>query len=152
MNWEALGALGEIVGAVAVILTLGYLAVQIRQNTRAVRRSSHQSAVDAFVNVNLTLLQDSEITRIVNTGLQRPEELDANELTRFERWAGANQAHYQNLFYQYQDGIIEDELWKSYETTLREFVGTPGFTKYWERCRHRFSSSYQEFVERLRSS
>ena len=34
MNWEALGAIGEIVGAVAVVVTLGYLAVQIRKNTR----------------------------------------------------------------------------------------------------------------------
>ena len=37
MNWEALGAIGEIVGAVGVILTLGYLAVQIRQNVAQVR-------------------------------------------------------------------------------------------------------------------
>ena len=36
MNWEALGAIGEIVGAIAVVLTLGYLAVQMRQNTRVV--------------------------------------------------------------------------------------------------------------------
>ena len=37
MNWEALGAIGEIVGAVAVVLTLGYLAVQILQNVAQVR-------------------------------------------------------------------------------------------------------------------
>ena len=45
MNWEALGAIGEIVGAVAVIATLGYLAVQIRQNTRSVRAATLQSVL-----------------------------------------------------------------------------------------------------------
>ena len=42
MNWEALGAIGEIVGAVAVVVTLGYLAVQIRQNTRSAKVFSNQ--------------------------------------------------------------------------------------------------------------
>jgi hypothetical protein len=41
INWEAVGAIGEIVGAVAVVLTLGYLAVQIRQNTNASRAQSY---------------------------------------------------------------------------------------------------------------
>ena len=45
MNWEAIGAVGEVLGAVGVIATLGYLAVQIRQNTRTVKSSAYQSAV-----------------------------------------------------------------------------------------------------------
>jgi hypothetical protein len=34
MNWEAIGAIGEILGAVAVVATLGYLATQIKQSRR----------------------------------------------------------------------------------------------------------------------
>lgn len=37
MNWDALGAIGEMLGAIGVIATLLYLSVQIRQNTRAIR-------------------------------------------------------------------------------------------------------------------
>jgi hypothetical protein len=44
MNWEALGAIGEIVGTVAVVVTLGYLAVQIRQNTRTMRAPSNHAS------------------------------------------------------------------------------------------------------------
>ena len=40
MNWDAIGAIGEVVGALAVFITLGYLAVQIRQNTKAVRATA----------------------------------------------------------------------------------------------------------------
>jgi hypothetical protein len=40
MNWEAIGAVGEVAGAIGVIATLGYLAVQIRHNTRSVRAAS----------------------------------------------------------------------------------------------------------------
>ena len=43
MNWEAIGAVGEVVGAIGVIATLGYLAVQIRQNSNVVRSSTRQA-------------------------------------------------------------------------------------------------------------
>jgi hypothetical protein len=43
MNWEAIGAVGETVGALAVLVTLVYLAVQIRQNTKAVRAAAVDS-------------------------------------------------------------------------------------------------------------
>jgi len=49
MNWEAVGAVGEILGAIAVLITLGYLAVQIRQNTRAMKTSALSSLHDVHL-------------------------------------------------------------------------------------------------------
>jgi len=46
MNWEAIGAIGEVGGAVAVIATVIYLARQIRQNTSALRSTATQAAHD----------------------------------------------------------------------------------------------------------
>ena len=54
MNWDAIGAIGEVIGALAVFITLGYLAIQIRQNTKAVRASALDSSVNA-VNAVRTL-------------------------------------------------------------------------------------------------
>ncbi len=46
MNWEAIGSIGEIVGAIAVVATLGYLATQIRSNTRALSAQTRHSISD----------------------------------------------------------------------------------------------------------
>ena len=46
MNWEAAGAIGEIVGAIGVLATLIYLAAQIRDNTRSLQAASLQSVLD----------------------------------------------------------------------------------------------------------
>ena len=48
MNWEALGALANLLAAIGVIATLIYLSIQIRQNTKAVRSSSIQNLVQSF--------------------------------------------------------------------------------------------------------
>ena len=53
MNWEAAGALGEILGAIGVILTLVYLAIQIKRNTAALRVNAMQDLSQASVELSL---------------------------------------------------------------------------------------------------
>ena len=69
MDWDALGALAELAGALAVFLTLVYLALQIRQNTHATRSSSHHAVTDALNHLNLTLAQDEKVANIWITGM-----------------------------------------------------------------------------------
>jgi hypothetical protein len=71
MNWEAIGAIGEIVGAVAVVATLFYLAVQVRQNSRFVERSNEYANATSmyqsqsmYVQVFSQLAQDAELAAI----------------------------------------------------------------------------------------
>lgn len=52
MNWEAIGASGEVVGAIAVILTLLYLAIQIRQNTRAVDETRKAAVAQMYLKAS----------------------------------------------------------------------------------------------------
>ena len=61
MNWEAIGAIGEIVGAVAVVLTVGYLAVQIRQNTRSVRAATHHSSMRGASEIQNMFAQSEDL-------------------------------------------------------------------------------------------
>ena len=61
MNWEAIGVIAEVVGAVAVVATLTYLAVQIRQNTQVTKASTAQQMTDKWVSINLFLAQNGEI-------------------------------------------------------------------------------------------
>ena len=58
MNWEAIGATGEVVGAVAVFATLVYLAIQIRQNTASLKASSHHAITDSFNAINVKIVED----------------------------------------------------------------------------------------------
>jgi hypothetical protein len=48
MNWEAISALGQIVGAIAVVISVIYLPLQVRSNARQTRLASMRSMSDAF--------------------------------------------------------------------------------------------------------
>ena len=77
MNWDALGAIGEIVGAIAVVATLAYLAVQIRQNNKL----SQTTAVQAVSQQNLDFLgmlaTNPDLGELWFKGAENYDKLDA---------------------------------------------------------------------------
>ena len=83
MNWEMIGAIGEIAGAVAVVLTLAYLARQVRDSARQDRR--HQSAELQRDSVKIVdaLTRDPLLPGIFLRGLRDLASLDEEETVRF---------------------------------------------------------------------
>lgn len=90
MNWEAIAAIGEMIGAIGVILTLGYLAYQVRQNTHQLAQNERTS-IAAAINVSTTSYRENrrfiytsaEVSEIVRNGMMDPESLDENDRYRF---------------------------------------------------------------------
>ena len=82
MNWDAIGAIGEVVGAAAVVVSIVYLAVQIRQNT-----SSTKSAVESEIALALANAAfegaDGPIPEIMFRGLGDFDKLNDEEKARF---------------------------------------------------------------------
>jgi len=76
MNWEAIGAMGEIVGAAAVVATLGYLAVQIRHSTKVARSATRQSIVEMTMSTARDIVSDGELAELLIRDM-RGEELGA---------------------------------------------------------------------------
>ena len=88
MNWEAIGAVGEVVGAAGVIASLVYLAVQIRQNTRSVRRTSARQSSEKNALALRALADYSDLFSGNHMGLDRIAELNPSERTRFDMIMG----------------------------------------------------------------
>lgn len=118
-----LGAIGEFVGAIGVIATLIYLAMQIRQNTRAMDESrrlalaqTYQMRADALQDMLVTAAS-SEIGAILVklTASGYPENIEAldglstEERGRFRQWQIAQQTHWDNMHFQYQQGFLDQE-------------------------------------------
>lgn len=86
MNWEAIGAVGEVVGAVAVIATILYLAAQVRMSNRFEAANHQDIHMDRIRERMLVLAQDGELSQIVRTAAQGGELTDA-ELARARSFA-----------------------------------------------------------------
>ena len=82
MNWEAIGAIGEVLGAAGVIFTLVYLAVQIRQNTAMTRMSAMQHIIQGGVDHNRAIADNPELAALLNKAVDNPEALTNDEKLR----------------------------------------------------------------------
>ena len=121
MEWtiQDLGALGEFVGAFAVVVPLIYLAVQLRQNTTSIQTSSYQEWASLHADT-FAGLQDKELARIVFRGCEDSKQLDEESYPLFMIWARRYMHMQQAQFYLYQKGAIEQSLW---EKNLEDLIG-----------------------------
>ncbi len=76
MNWTAIGAIGEVLGAVAVVLSLVYVAAQVRHNTTALSRAASADAIAGIRNWNQCLIEDPVMVRIFSQGVEDMDALD----------------------------------------------------------------------------
>jgi hypothetical protein len=72
MNWDAIGALAETIGALAVVISLIYLAVQIRSGTKALRTTLRDSAFRYLGEWKYVLSADPELPWLFKRGLRNP--------------------------------------------------------------------------------
>ena len=83
MNWEAIGAVGEILGAIAVLVTLVYLAAQVRQNSRFVKAATYHSTMRARNEFNFAVATTPELSALLIRAQDKGTTLDAEERQRF---------------------------------------------------------------------
>ncbi len=126
MTIMELGALGELLGAFGVIITLVYLAVQIKQNTRSMNENkllalaqTYQMRADALQGMLVRAACSETLGPLIVklTGLGYPTDLTSldriteEERGIFKQWQIAQQTHWDNMFYQYQQGFIDPEYY-----------------------------------------
>ena len=110
MTLQDLGNLGEFVGAIAVVISLVYLAAQIRQNTRALHSSSYSQAAEQLWLANLAIAQDRDLARIVADD-SAGEPLSLEDTARLNSVLNLFFYGCENLFRQYERGLLDSDTW-----------------------------------------
>ena len=152
MDWDAVGAIGELVGAAAVVASLAYLAVQIRQNTRSMQAASYDSIVSAGRDLSFQINRDSELGRIYGMGLASPDRLSPADRARF---SGVMEAYFrlvENIFHQGLRGTIDEEMIAGWLNYAMQTVSLPGGVAWWEANHQHFSPRFRQWVETQRST
>ena len=145
MNWEALGAIGEIVGAVAVVVTLGYLAVQIRQNTRSMRTATRQNVLGDSISFLEHLFTDPELARVWGDGIRDSESLSEPERHRFHLFAMSFFRRFESIHQHHREGLLPTSDWAGLRDSVLEGVARPGLLAWWESNSFRFNPYFREF-------
>ena len=126
MSLNDLANLGQVIGAIAVVVSLIYVALQIRQNTNAVRSATAQTVHEHYAKWYHLVAADDELAKIVANGLRDYESLSEHERVRFVATFMAFLSYTQNAFLKWREGLLASPLWLGWELVIMNLVCAPG--------------------------
>jgi len=143
VNWDAIGAIGEVVGAIAVIATLGYLALQVRQNSkmmkaniRELRTSSSQAVIFEFARNTESLLKQS-----------RGEHVSDQDALRMQILIRAQMRDWESYEHQYRNGLFDKNEWEGMRENIKRQMHDQAHKEFWEACGIEFSVPFQLTID-----
>jgi len=148
MNWDAIGAMGEIVGAAAVVASLVYLAVQIRNQNRESRMSAMHD-ISVGYRDGLAGMAEGDMADLFAKAIDDYESLTRPEMLRLIAAASRQYRVWEEAYLLYESGYLEKRTW---ETMLRQFNGYNSvrpFYEVWAIRKQYFDNEFREFVDSL---
>jgi hypothetical protein len=147
LSLETLANLGEFVSAFAVVLSLVYLAYQVRQNTLSLRTENYARALDRVAAQQARMSADPAMAALFGRGV-----LDTSSLTPEQRiqfaWAFYEMfGAFEFMYHQSRAGALQAEVWERWSATLSWWISLPGVQAWWRAKPTPFSASFSEFVE-----
>ena len=156
MNWEAIGAVGEIMGAIAVVVSLVYLASQIKHNTVQVEaqvKALHQDAINAastdFTRFRLSIAQDPQVAALWRKGTEDFGSLTTDEKAQIEMLFSELFWAYENMLMRRGLDAVDDEMWKLVEQNIDVWAINAGIREWWPSERKFHSSELVSVVDRI---
>lgn len=128
---DALGNLGDFIGGIGVVVTLIYLASQIRQNTTALRTASRQEIASGYRESNRLRLDPAASLAWV-TGLSSFPNMPFEARSRFGTVMIDEALFFQGAFAIHESGQLEESTYTAYLDWFTSIVATPGGAVWWE--------------------
>ena len=148
MNWDAIGAIGEIVGASAVVCSLIYLAVQIRNQNKESQAAAVHEIIEGYRS-SVAQLLESEMAEIWILGIDDYHQLSRTQKLRFDIYLMTTLRSFEDAYFQWKQKRLDDDIWKSALTPLIDLKATDAFGHYWQERKHQFRVEFADYVDKL---
>ena len=146
MNWDAINTVIQVVGLIAVVVTLVYLAAQVRQGNVFAKLQARQRMIEQQDSELYAQMADPSITYAsVKDG-----PLTADEQARLSLFLIAFLRQREWEWFQYREGVLDEAAYRSYHDVILIHLGTPRARKWWKSLgRFAFNAEFAEQVDQL---
>jgi hypothetical protein len=156
LSWQDLGSIGEIISAIAVVVSLVYLAFQIRQNTsqidhntKAAQATASDSSITHAMVARQAIFENEDVARIYNEGSMAPDSHSEQDRLRFRLIVHNILWSIWNLQSQAQIGGLAKETWEAQLMILKRMMSSMRVRWFWSNYRGEFGGSFQTEVAKI---
>ena len=133
MNWDAIGAIGEIVGAIAVVATLLYLARQTRVTGKATVSASRSASAMAIAELDREIARDPQLAQVFLKSTQSEiADYDDLEWLRFTGFARSLIGLIEEQYVQSEQGTTDPEIADIQIAALIGLMEYPAWRNFWQ--------------------
>ena len=147
MNWEAMAAIGEILGAAAVAVTLVNLAIQTRHARRVAEASAPQWIADSFRHHGSPFEADPSFASLFRHGINDWESLDRNQQTLLHNHLAQNLLHADAVLTLQRKGLVTEIEASVWVNDALACIITPGGARWWEEVGGIFPPQLREVLQ-----
>lgn len=141
--------LAEIIGSVAIILSLIFVGLQLSENSKQVRSETAHNVTAGLQSWYNGLGVSAQASAIWRKGMSEPESLTKDEAVQFMMAVHSVMLIYQTMYFLGQEGTLDEEMYTSMSSAMKAAVPAPGFTWYWNQRSEYFTKEFQSFVAQL---
>ena len=146
MSLSDLASLASVVSGFAVLISLIYLALQVRQTERNQQISIRHSRVSRTVDLHLALA-DPAVADAWLHGLRSPQDITQTEVSQFINLCRAHFFHFEDSFYQREEGLLNDDAFETVVAGARLLARSPGVRAAWRIARPNFGGRFLTFMD-----
>jgi hypothetical protein len=148
MNWDAVGAVAEAIGALGVIASLLYLAIQVRAGARASAVESKLAASRVYTEFLGSLIQSPELNDLFLRGRQDLGSLTPEEYIRFSNLSLQSFSLFSAVHFQYRQGTLSESDWFENRAIIQFWLRGLGCRQWWGKVgQHMFGEKFVAFIE-----
>jgi hypothetical protein len=149
MTLSDLAAIGSFISGLAVVVTLIFLLLQMRQNTRAIKAAASQAHAANYQSLVASVIDNVEVARLWRVGLGGIENLNDDEKVRFVSLSSGFFRFFEAARLQWRHGQLDTEHWHSIETQIRDTIPNPGVQSYLRMRGHWHSPEFRAWIDSL---
>lgn len=146
MNWDAIGAIGELVGSAAVVITIAYLAIQTKSNTKAIQSNAVSQSRLATTGALEAIANGGESAAIYYAGLTDPDSLKKERRVHFDILLTLQVRGSETIFLDNRNGLVPDELWESHWRGQLLALDTRGGREWWQRHQVIVTDAFKDWI------
>jgi hypothetical protein len=149
MNWDAVAAIGELIGAIAVVVSVLYLAWQVRGQVRETRLTAILEVSEGFREAIAATFMDRQLAELFVKAKDGAEGMGEVDRIQFVAFVQRNYRVWEDAFYQHRQGRLDEPHWRSMERQYSSLLSWPGVRWVWSIRRDFYTREFRDYVDSL---
>ena len=138
-----------IVQGIVIIVSLGFVFYQLRENARLTRAANTQKLVELTSPFALQLMQDRSTAELWVHGAHKWDTMDSVDRERYTHLVSWWLIFYANIYYQQRQKLLDEEIYTPWSHDLEDFIATHNLAQLWAELKEFFQPIFVEHVEQL---